>query len=269
MASGSIGSILNFRLGWNKARARRLSGLVFAVLFALLSPAQDKPPDREARDKIKLIASIQYDVTRMNTPGAELTATEQQRTPTPFGAVVWYRLFAKGLPLDVKYNLHLLRMNGDTGSAGETMLINAAGEVMDVPDHPIVVMAQAAKGEPVVFILESQDGKHRAAAQAIPFPISAADKNCSVEAILLMPDAEAVLIRARGFKPGTAIHVAGDSAGEKHETDLVADPEGKQSTILPPYKKGVKKGEMKMTFSSSDCHPTINFAWGKGTYHVE
>ena len=140
---------------------------------------------------------------------------------------------------------------------------------MDGPDNPVDLLLMAAKGEPYRFRLISKDGKYRAFASVIPFPIKGFDNSCSVEAILLLPDAEGVLVLGGGFKPGTGVQVEIDSASEKKSGKVSTDEQGKFSLVLMPYKKDTRQGTTTLAVNTPDCHPSLKFTWGRGTYHVE
>jgi hypothetical protein len=243
-----------------------------ALICAMACFAQGPPPhesDHQLVDRLNKLAEVQKDITKMNTPGASLIATEGSPNKTPLGTMVRYELFAKNLPRDRQYNLSFLKMNGDLMPSGGPKTLDHSGQIMDGPNDPVVLVVMAAKGEPINFVLLSGDGQYRAAVSVVPFPILGSDKDCALEAILLMPNAEAVLVRAKGFEPNASIHFNGDSAGEKHDANLTTNHEGKSSIVLLPYKKGVEKGEMKITVSSASCTPSLQFSWGKGTYQPQ
>ncbi len=253
-------------------RARWL--LLTLVLFVLvaLCAAQDQPPSDlspEGLAKVNELVNVQKNLTKQNTPGAELRVVETDRAKSPYGTTVRYELFAKNLPADQKYLLGVLRIDQQLEMFPGEKTFASSGQVMDGPDDPVIVLAQAAKGEPYRLQLASKDGKYKAFTSVVPFPISAKDKACSIEAILLQPDAVAVLLQGGGFPPKTIIHVDTDSEGEKHSGDVRTNDEGEYSFLMMPYKKGVKKGEARVAVNSSDCHPELRFTWGKGTYQTE
>jgi hypothetical protein len=245
---------------------------VFAMAVTFLCSGQDvsapelKP---EVVKQINRLADLQKNLTKMNTLGAELRVVELDRTATSQGIVVGYELYAKNLPHDGQYLLSTERIDQQLVKEDKLKTLAQSGKVMDGPDDPIDLLLMAAKGEPYRFRLSSKDGKYQAFASIVPFPIIGVDKSCSVEAILLLPDAEGVLVLAKGFKASIDVQVALDSAGDQKGGSVRTDEAGKASLVLMPYKKGTTQGVTTVALNSPDCHPSLRFTWGKGTYHVE
>ncbi|SRR5260370_5216057 len=219
--------------------------------------------------KVNELANVQKNLSTLSTPGTELHAKEVARAETPSGSVVRYEFFATNLPHDRQYILGTLRINQELQMDPDPKILDPSGKVMDGPDDPLDLFVMAAKGEPYRFQLTSKDGKYKTFVSVVPFPIAGSDQGCSVEAILLLPDAEAVLLQGKGFSPESTIHINIDSGDEKHSGNQNADKEGKWSSLLLPYRNGAQKGETKVTTSSPTCHPELNITWGKGTYHLE
>jgi hypothetical protein len=270
-----IDNIQSQGASWHKAFSWKIRAVFlpgFAMTATLLCLGQDvsapelKP---EVVKKINRLADLQKNLTTMNTLGAELQVVELARTATSQGSVVGYELYAKNLPHDRQYLLSTERIDQQSVKKDKLKTLAQSGKVMDGPDDPVDLLLMAAKGEPYRFRLSSKDGKYQAFASVVPFPIIGVDKSCSVEAILLMPDAEGVLVLAKGFKASIGVQVSIDSAGDEKGGNVRTNEAGKLSLVLMPYKKDTSQGVTTVALSSTDCHPSLKFTWGKGTYHVE
>lgn len=251
---------------------RFLFGLLLLISgrYALL--AQNPAPtdlDPKVWNEINNFANLQKDPARLNSPGAQFTMEETNRQSSAAGTLVFYSLRTKNLPKDQKYSLSILRVNRQIQQEDTTKILNKDGDVLDGPNDPHTLILMAAKGEPYVIVLASEDGKYKAATSVVPFPIETSDKSCQVGAMLLMTDAEGLLLRGKGFEANSAVKIALDSEGEKHEGPVQADKDGAFSFVVLPYKKDTKKGTVHIVANGSVCAPKLNVVWGKGTYHVE
>jgi hypothetical protein len=261
----------SWRKGFSwKVRAVFLPGFAMAATFLCLGQDVSAPELKsDVVKQINRLADLQKNLTTMNSFGAELEVVEVARTATSQGSVVGYELYVKNLPHDRQYQLSTERINQQSIKENKLKTLAQSGKVMDGPDDPVDLLLMAAKGEPYRFRLSSKDGKYQAFASVIPFPIIGVDKSCSVEAILLLPDAEGVLVLAKGFKVFSSIQVKIDSAGDEKSRNVPTDEAGKFSLVLMPYKKDMSQGVTTVALDSPDCHPSLKFTWGKGTYHVE
>jgi hypothetical protein len=245
----------------------------FVFCLSALLMAQDSPAssgiDPKVWNEINGFANLQKDPARVNSPGVEFSMQEIERHPAPEGSMVGYSLKTKNLPKDLKYSLAILRVNHQIMSEDTKKIIGPTGEVLDGPGDPHTLILMAAKGEPYLVMLTSENGKYKAATSVVPFPIETSDKKCKLNAVLLMTDAEGVLLLGKGFTPESDIKIALDSAGEKHTGNVKSDRDGAFSFVALPYKKDTKKGNLNVSASSAACSPSIDVVWGKGTYHVE
>ncbi|HEV2490144.1 MAG TPA: hypothetical protein VGT03_10075 [Candidatus Acidoferrales bacterium] len=216
----------------------------------------------------------------MNSPGASISLKETSRKSTGRQTVVFYRIMTSGMPKDGLYQLVLtsfdlqpkpiqwgisLDESGQAVCSGQAGGCGQAGEGNDPIDLGLV----AAKGEPKRFTLVSQDGKVKAFAYVVPFPIKASDGACSIEAILLLQHAEAVLIQGAGFAANSTVHMKSSSESEVIEGELKADVSGNVFTVLLPYVKGKTDGTGKVSFTSPACSPSLTYQWGLHSFQEQ
>jgi hypothetical protein len=133
----------------------------------------------------------------------------------------------------------------------------------------IDVTIQAARGEPVRFVLATEDGKLVVPGTVVPYPIVATDGDCRLEGRLALPDAQAVLIYADGLPPGTDVPLESISEGVSSPTNLHADTRGHAATVDLPFSEGKAKGVLKVALKTEGCSLKIDIPWGEGSYHLE
>jgi hypothetical protein len=123
------------------------------------------------------------------------------------------------------------------------------------PDDPIDVNLRPIAGEPVRLGLVSADGATKVFAKVVPVPLRAEDRGCSVEATLLTPGAELVLIEGLGFPSNGDITMNSESEGERHSAKGKADADGRYTSALLPYRQGVAQGTTKVSLETAKCAP--------------
>ena len=85
---------------------------------------------------------------------------------------------------------------------------------------------QAGLGEVKRVGLIADDKSAQVFASAVPFPNRATDGGCTLEATLVTPNAEAVMLSATGFKPGVTLNIEMNSEGEKQHPSGKTDATG-------------------------------------------
>lgn len=259
----------------------RLTALVvFAIViggnaFAQGSPEQNSPEAvARAQQGASRLANIQRNWgPKMNSPGASITLKETSRKSTGKQTVVFYRIIASGMPKDKLYTLVLTSFDLQPKPIMEGITLDESGQAVcsgqpggcagsGEENDPVDLGLVAAKGEPKRFTLVSEDGQVKAFTYVTPFPVTGVDRGCSIEAILLLQHAEAVLIRGSGFAANSAVHMKAMSETEQQESDLKADSSGDVFTVLLPYVKGKTDGTGKVTFASQTCSPSLIYEWG-------
>lgn len=260
---------------------RAIAAFLSCLLICATAYAQ-QPTDLLARAKEEStrLANIQRNWgPKMNSPGVDISLKEMGRRQTGGGTAVMYRIFVTGFSEDGIYSLTSVDLNLNVSTALEGITVDKSGQVIcagrpgtcsaTAPNDPVDLTIFAARGEPKRFGFVSQDGKKKAFISVIPFPIMATDNGCSVEAILLTPNAEAMLIYGSGFKPDSVVHSVAISETEKQEADLNSDVKGDVYEVQLPYVKGYGDGTSKVTLTSKTCSPSLSYKWGKDTYRMQ
>ncbi len=138
---------------------------------------------------------------------------------------------------------------------------------MEHAGDALVLHVTGMLGQPRSFVLTGDDKKPLALGEAVPFPAIGKDNQCSVESVLLRPNASAVLVIGQGFVPGEAVNDISSSRGEVIPGSLRADENGRVLTVVLPFEKGYDDGQTTYTYQNSKCHPSTTFNWG--SYHEE
>jgi len=263
----------------------RLAALVLLAIvaggnaFAQDSPEQNSPEAMaRAQQGASRLANIQRNWgPKMNTPGASITLKETSRRSTGKQTVVFYRIIASGMPKDKLYSLVLTSFDLQPKPIMEGITLDGSGQAVcsghlggcaepGEENDPVDLGLVAARAEPKRFTLVSEDGQVKAFTYVIPFPVTGVDRGCSIEAILLLQHAEAVLIQGSGFAANAAVRMKAMSETEQQENDLKADSSGGIFTVLLPYVKGKTDGKGKVTFASQTCSPSLTYQWGLHSY---
>jgi len=206
-----------------------------------------------------------------SSAGTSLTLKEASRS----GSTIKIRMYATGLPTNQTYALitwpvtqrgPINALDGiSIDSEGLAVCAGTAGTcgTPDKPNDPIDVTINPVAGEPLRLGLVGSDQKTRVFARIVPVPIRGEDRGCSVEATLLTPGAELVLIEGNGFAENSEVTMDANSEGEKHGGKLARGSDGKILTALLPYKQGLTRGTAKVTLKSAACSPSLSFSWGR------
>jgi hypothetical protein len=270
----------------NLQLVKRLSNLVLTIVFGLCfcgsSFSQADDTEARAKDVVTRLANVQRRWgPPMNSPGVSLFLRRTSTRKIENHTAVLYRLIASGMPKDKIYDLYdtsfdlqpVPNLSGITfDDDGQAI---CAGTRPDTcgdpkkPNDPIDLNLLAARGEPKRLSLASEDGEIKAFVSVVPFPILGVDQGCTVEAILLMANAAAVLLHGSGFVPNTTVHFVADSEGEKQQGDFNVDADGSFYNGLLPYKAGKTDGTAKVTVTSQSCSPSLSFGWGHNSYQIQ
>jgi hypothetical protein len=217
-----------------------------------------------------------------STLGTKLIAKERSRTKGEQGTVVHYDLVTQGLPHDLHYTLVTWPLNGaiQPVQSGITLtddgrLICTAKTKADCAPsrsdaNPVIDMAiTAAKGEPKRFGVISEDQKWKALATVVAFPNIATDHGCTLEAVRVIPDDRAVMIRGKGFPPNAVMPMTSDSAGEVVSGTWQANEKGELLSLVMPEVRGKTEGQTTIRLKAPTCAPQVSFSWGTASYHPE
>lgn len=213
---------------------------------------------------------------------AKLIAKERSRTKGDQGTVIRYDLMTEGLPQDQHYTLVMWPLNGGIQPVKSGISLTEDGRLIctgkttadcspNRPDaDPIIDMSlTSAKGEAKRFGLISEDQKTKALVSLVAFPNKGTDAGCTLEVLRVTPEAEALMIRGKGFPANAELPMTSDSDGEVvsglwHTTD-----KGDLVTLVMPAVRGKTSGQVTVRVKAPACTPQVSFPWGKGTYHPE
>ncbi len=206
-----------------------------------------------------------------SSPHATLTIKEVAHS----GSTVTLRLFAQGLPKDGSYALlgwpvtqkmPTEVLKGITlDASGMAICAGRPGTCgkPEKPDDPIDLMLTPIAGEPVRLALVAADGKTKAFAKLVPIPLTGVNEGCTVNATLLTPGGELLLVEGSGFEPKSEVRMTGNSEGEIHSKRANADAAGHYVTAILPFKEGLAHGTIQIQLKSAQCAPAVKVDWGR------
>jgi len=243
--------------------------------------APSTTPSEGVEGAKKLMAQqLTWDVS--STTGAKLIAKERSRAKEGQGTVIRYDLLTEGLPHDQHYTLVTWPLNGAITPVEGGISLTEDGHLICTgktkadcapsrPDaDPIIDLAlTAAKGEPKRFGLISDDQKWKALTTLVAFPDVGVDGGCTLEMLRITPDADAVMIRGKGFPPSTALPMTSDSAGEIVSATWQVNDKGELISLVMPVVRGKTEGQTTVRVKSLDCAPHVIFRWGRGSSRPE
>jgi len=259
--------------------------LFFAVQLADIAHAAPNPPQDSSGHKATPPerSQIIWDQGFQLPPGAHLRFAKVDETNGADGHMMHYRIYADAAERGLPYVLGVWRVGTDVEALQvltETAYVNHKGLLLTNPPNPgqqdadslndgseVEVGVKAAQGEPVRFILHSEDWKTMIGGTLVPFPIAAADKNCKVSAMLAQPDGTSVLFYVDGFPPNTVLSAQSASQGAPQTRKIYTDANGHGSLFDAPQTKGADSGTLTETVHTSSCAVSVSVPWSKGAYH--
>lgn len=247
--------------------------LPFALLVTLSAFGQTNPTPSQIELQARVANLMKINGAwgpSASTPNMSLTIKETSRS----GQTIKFGLSGEGLPKDKTYSIVSWPITQDKLSkilSGVTF--NSSGVAIcagipntcagEKPDDPINLVAQPVSGEPIRFGVISDDGAIKLFAKIVPLPLKGEDRGCTVEAVLLTPDATLLWIEGSGFAPDSEVTFEGDSEGERQSHTAKTDPGGRYISSVLPYKQGIAQGTIKITLRSTKCSPSVSVPWGK------
>lgn len=218
--------------------------------------------------------------TNSVSTGATLKLRELGRQHLGDRTFVKYELVAsgvsaKGVYTVMRWNLNnslepifkdvRIRDDGTLICSGTTVSLCGTAK----PTDPLNLNFYGTAGEALYLTLTTPTGKPLATLSTTPFPLQSKNKGCLLSAVLLMPDAAAVLIQGEGFTPNTTVHLIGDSSGEKQDLSHEADSKGDLRFVVLP--STISRGSGNITIRPTDgaCHPQLTVPWGKHSYQLQ
>ncbi len=216
-------------------------------------------------------------------PGSHLRFVKIGETASDVGHLLRYRIFADAAEEGIPYVLGVWRIGTDLEDLQiltESAFVNRKGLVVNNPPNPAqqdateltdgsetVVDVKAAKGEPVRFVLRTQDSKTMIGGTLVPFPIESTDESCRLRALLADPEANAILLYADGFPANSVLKVQSSSQGASRSETIYTDAKGHGSAIDAPHVKGMGAGTVTETIRANGCAASVSLPWGAGSFH--
>ncbi len=209
--------------------------------------------------------------SKASTPNTSLVIKESERS----GQAIKFRLIASGVPKDSAYTILAWPVTQKGPSEVlKGVTLDASGLAIcagvpgtcgsaDKPNDPIDLVLAPIPGEPVRIALISADGATKVFSKLVPIPLSGDDRGCRIEATLLTPGAELVLIEGSGFPPNSDVSMESESEGEHHSGKAKTDVDGRYASAILPYRQGVAHGSAKVNLKAAKCAPSLTFAWGR------
>jgi hypothetical protein len=227
------------------------------------------------------VAAQQLDANKWGkgSPGVTLVAHEGSREPSEKGTVLWYNLIGKGFPDGVVYNLWRLipgkspellikgvsfDKKGLLICSGKPGYCSGAG-----PDDPVNIRTTASLGEEKRMAVLSEDGKIAGFADAVPFPITATDKSCTLSVVRMSPLADIVLARASGLKANQTLTVSKRYGYEGASGKETSGPDGTWERLINTQVTMQPKGKASISVSDGNCTVSVTFDYGPGSNKLQ
>ena len=253
----------------------------FPVLFISARHATGQIP----QDKIKQILGQQVGMDdalpdEKNPDGLHFQFSKIDESSMAQGHFVRYRAYVAGASEKKKYALAIWKIDSDPQVIAGEVYVNAKGLLMVHKPRPdqessssvdsddeIDLAIQAARGEPVRFVLATADHETLIPGTIVPYPIESNGGNCRIEVRLATHDGQAVLIYADGLPPNKEVSFQAVSAGESETAKFTANARGHAATIDLPFVQGKDSGLLKLSLAIQGCTASVEIPWGKGSYH--
>lgn len=244
-------------------------------MLALLLPGagalqQQSPSPEVARAVERVVNNYRGWGPESNPPGTTFTLHVVNRSDQ----AIALGMATSGLPRDQTYTLMSWPISQPQAVvAGEGVSLNEAGIPVctnapgacksEKPNEPInLAIPRTLPGEPVRLGLISHDGKIKMFARLIPEPLANTDRGCTLNAIVLEPNAEILWFEASGFAANAPITIDSVSGKEARNQSQTADANGNYTMVDLPFVGKKKKGTVTLTIRSTGCAPTVTVPWG-------
>ena len=252
------------------AGARRLIILTGFLISACSSLNCQKQDQVEAQKAADFLVKTTLVFETGSTPGTKIEMKEASRITESGHLVVAYEVHVTGAPQDQIYTVMDWPVNlpeprvlaPQAYIAADGQLCVAASQQSGPCKSPIQIRIQPVKGEPLRFMIVSEDQKTRVVTLTVPDPVTGEDRGCSLEAIRLTTKFEAALIRGKGFKPNEKVKYVSNSAGEVVHSTATIGANGVLLMVMEPSVKNKITGTDRIEFKASNCSPVISFKWG-------
>jgi hypothetical protein len=260
--------------------------LVAATAFAQKQPAPGGSAQLPEAAENLITAQVGWDIGVDKPAGSHLRFVKLNETTVSGQHMFRYRVFADGLkdaggpylffvwkidtPLDQMAEIWKTTY---TNRKGLLMVKEPTAGQQDADtvddDSELDVAVAVAKGEPVRFVLRSQDMKTMVTGTLIPVPNQAANNGCRLSSVLVFPEAQALLIYADGFPPNTVLPLNSVSEGEVNTNQIRINAQGHGVVVELPSVTGKDSGTVRDTVTAKGCTVTVETPWGKSSYRPQ
>jgi hypothetical protein len=270
-------------------RSVRIPSVVFVVFLCLGSvSAVCAAQAAAAKVDAALMASINRQVGwddalpgERNPTGLQMRFAKIDEVAAAEGHTVRYRAYVLGASEKKTYAMGTWRIGSDVQILPVDVYVNAKGLLMVhkprpeqensesvADDDELDLAMQAAKGEPVRFVLATADGKFMVPGTIVPFPIESKGASCRIELRLAAQDGRAVLIYGDGFSPNAEVPLQMASAGDVEQGKFSVNAAGHAVTTDLPFVDGKNSGVLKVAVDAKGCSVSAAIPWGEGSYHL-
>jgi hypothetical protein len=134
-------------------------------------------------------------------------------------------------------------------------------------NDPVTVWMSAAQGEPLRFLLSSDDDKVSLTGMTIPFPADGSDGGCHIQLIRLLRQGEMFFLRGEGFPAHSDVTLLVDVAGKSDKAHAKVTDDGLILRAETPILVGAPAtGELTETvIAGAPCHPSAKIMFGAGS----
>ncbi len=142
------------------------------------------------------------------------------------------------------------------------------GTVLEQDGTPFNLGVIMSRGEPVLVALVSADQSKRAFGKVVPFPLTANQGACSVEAEQMLPGL-AYELRGTGFESGEKVKLSCECKGKKKpQSDITSNDKGEWSTIVA-FDPKEKLRHLKLLLKGRACEVPLELAIGNTALKYE
>jgi len=255
---------------------------LLALLSAALVLDAAGPPQHSAKTARKDVSlersQMLWDRGFELPPGSHLRFAKVDDAAGPGPHTLRYRIYADAAEMGTPYVLAAWHVGTDIDDLevlSENAYVNRRGLLLANPPNPgqrdadalndgseLDVAFKAAKGEPVRFILHSQDWKTMIGGTLVPYPIAAASRTCKLSALLADPDGQSLLIYLDGFPPDADVTLNNGAQQRPVHTDA----HGQASAVETPGASGASAGTLTESAQGGGCSLSVSVPFGQGSY---
>jgi len=198
-----------------------------------------------------------FSIRQADSPSLKCQEVGHLNLPDGYPSV-YYRLTPENFSQAKKYALSLVSLDGK-----KTLLEEYSPQKNPLCES-VQMLAYFRPGEPLRFILESDDKIEKAAVSAVPLPIAIAGADgCKVSVEMASPDGKIFACKGEGFKAGEKVRVCSVSLGNTIDEVLTAGVDGAISMTLKPAVKKKKGGKCALEVRRQEETLLLKFGWGR------